>query len=73
MKTITVRGEGVVLDAVLNAEFGAVDARKLLSATLALNPGLAALGPVLPLGTVLTLPDRPTATTPTRVVVSLFG
>ena len=72
MKTLTVRGEGVVLDAILNAEFGAVDARKLLSATLELNPGLAALGPVLPFGTVLNLPDRPAATTPRPLsVVSL--
>lgn len=29
--------------------------------TLDTNPGLAALGPVLPLGTAVTLPDQPTA------------
>lgn len=31
---------------------------------LDLNPGLAALGPVLPIGTVVVLPDTPPATEP---------
>ena len=74
MKTITVRGEGAVLDAILNAEHGPVLARALLVETLELNPGLAALGPVLPLGTEIVIPDRP-APQPFRArpVVSLFG
>lgn len=33
-----------------------------LTQTLQLNPGLAALGPVLPLGTVVTIPDLPPVT-----------
>ena len=51
---------------------GVTDA--MLSNTYALNPGLAALGAVLPLGTRLTLPDleAPKAVS-TRVGVSLFG
>ena len=62
----------MVLDEILAAEFGAELARSLLTATLDLNPGLAALGPRLPPGTVLLLPDRPTQPT-TRAVVSLYG
>lgn len=73
MKTITVKGEGIVLDEILAKEFGPVTARALLAATLALNPGLAAAGPVLPIGTVVTLPDKPVAVAPSSRVVSLFG
>nr|USU32879.1 tail protein X [Methylobacterium sp. OTU13CASTA1] len=36
---------------------GATSAR--LSETLEMNPGLAALGPYLPLGTVVVIPDLP--------------
>lgn len=46
-----------------------------LSETLALNPGLAALGPILPLGTLVTIPDLPPVTERQRVAapaVSLF-
>lgn len=35
------------------------------------NPGLAALGPVLPIGTKLVLPDIP-RTAPERQIVSLW-
>lgn len=51
-----------------------VAGQKLLETTLELNPGLARLGPVLPLGTIVTLPDLPAADPFTvRPVVSLFG
>ena len=36
--------------------------------TYTLNPGIAALGPVLPLGLLVTLPDPPTAPTATKTV-----
>ncbi|MBP0438394.1 tail protein X [Tianweitania sediminis] len=73
-KEITVRGEPILLDQLLYAEYGAVLARDLLPAALDLNPGLAAMGPVIPMGTVVTLPDRPAQTsTALRPVVSLFG
>lgn len=39
--------------------------------TLALNPGLAAHGPVLPAGVAITLPDPPTAH-PRRPTVKLW-
>ena len=74
MKTITVRGEGIVLDAILAREYGPVGGRSLVEATLRLNPGLAALGPILPLGAVITIPDQPAPERfPARAVVSLFG
>ncbi|MGY6703166.1 tail protein X [Roseinatronobacter sp.] len=74
MKTITIRGEGAVLDALLNAEYGAVLARTLLVPTLELNPGIAALGPVLPIGTEVLIPDRPEPQLfAPRTTVSLFG
>ncbi len=69
---LTTRGRPLVLDEILAAEFGADLARDLLTATLDLNPGLAALGSHIPPGTVLLLPDRPTAAVP-RAVVSLYG
>lgn len=73
MKAITVRGDDVVLDAVLAKEFGPVVGRSMVAATLVLNPGLASLGPVLPIGTAIIIPDAPSATKPQRAVVSLFG
>lgn len=39
---------------------------------LALNPGVAALGPKLPGGTVLALPDQAAAQTATRQTVQLW-
>ncbi|BAP94483.1 tail protein [Aurantimonas phage AmM-1] len=75
-KSITVRTEGLVLDEILAKEFGPVTSRsqRMLEATLATNPGLADLGPVLPIGAVLVLPDKPAAdAVATQVVVSLFG
>ena len=71
-KTLTVRGEPILLDAVLAAEFGPATARELLVATLDLNPGLADAGPVLPVGRTIVLPDPPSAAV-SRRVVSLFG
>lgn len=45
----------------------------MLAATYELNPGLAALGPVLPLRTRVSLPDLPAASSPARrPAVSLF-
>jgi len=37
-------------------------------ATYALNPGLASLGPFLPLGQQVTLPDPPTAPTAPKTI-----
>ncbi|SMD09949.1 Phage Tail Protein X [Fulvimarina manganoxydans] len=71
--TITVRSEGLLLDEILAERFGPVRTRtlKLVEATLAINPGLAA-HVVLPLGTRFTLPDLPAAT-PAARVINLFA
>lgn len=41
---------------------------EVTEATLAMNPGLAAHGPTLPMGLLVTLPDLPTAPTATQTV-----
>lgn len=71
-ETITVRGEGITLDLILHRRYG-VRGRSLLERTLRLNPGLASLNIVLPLGTVVVVPDLPSETLMKRRVVSLFG
>lgn len=68
-----VRGDGLVLDAILAAKYDPVTARKILAATLDLNPGLAALGPFLPRGTTFLIPDKPAEKVTGRQVVNLFG
>ncbi|HEV7251438.1 MAG TPA: tail protein X [Shinella sp.] len=72
-ETITVRGEGITVDLLLWRKYG-VRSRSVVEATFALNPGLAALGPILPLGTLVTLADLPAAATKVdeRLAISLF-
>lgn len=72
MVTVTVNGEGLVLDLILWRQYG-VRGRDLLEATLELNPGLSALGLILPLGTIIILPDLPAASQAAVTVTSLFG
>jgi phage tail protein X len=44
----------------------------VVEAALALNPGMAANGPLIAEGTVVTLPDAPTATPATLETVNLW-
>jgi phage tail protein X len=69
---VTIRGEGITLDLLLWRIYG-VRGRSLLAQTLAANPGLASLGPEIPLNTVVQIPDLPSQTTPTVERVSLFS
>ena len=70
---VTVKRERLTVDLLLYHAHGA-EGQKLLEATLEMNPGLAESGLVLPLGTVVQLPDLPAADPFTaRPVVSLFG
>ncbi|MBS8259716.1 phage tail protein [Roseibium polysiphoniae] len=71
-ETITVRGDNLTLDLLLWRRYG-VRGRELMEQALTLNPDLAAVGPILPLGTQITLPDLPEQTTAARQVVTLFG
>lgn len=69
---ITVRGEGITTDLLLFRQYG-VRGQALVEKTLEANPHLSKLPPVIPLGTIVTLPDLPVEdTTPTVTVVSLF-
>ena len=71
-ETVIVRGEGLTVDLLLWRKYG-VKGKALVEATFALNAGLAALGPILPLGTSVTLADLPvTPKVNERLAISLF-
>lgn len=57
--------QGDMLDQVCLRHLGSTAGT--VEATLALNPGLAALGPILPMGTAITLPAQPERATTTRL------
>lgn len=72
-ETIIVRGEGITLDLILWRRHG-VRGQALVADTLSINPGLAALGPFIPLGASVIIPDLPPQPAPAAAkVVSLFG
>lgn len=72
---ITVQRQGTRVSVLLWRAYGKPGVTAaMLKSTYALNPGLAALGPILPIGTRLTLPDLETAkAAAARTGVSLFG
>lgn len=72
MQTITIKGEGISLDLLLWRRYGKAG-QNLLSEVFNLNPGLAAKGYDLPLGTVVIVPELPVSETKPRPVVDLFG
>lgn len=57
---IVVQQQGVTLDLLLWRIHGR-RGQNLVEAALVANPGLAALGPVIPLGTAIDIPDLPAA------------
>lgn len=67
----TVTRENMTLDLVVWQAFGRQDGG-LVAQTLALNPGLAALGVILPVGTVVKLPEPAAPTPPLRDTVRLW-
>lgn len=72
-KTITIRGDNLTADLLLWRIHG-VRGQQLIEELMNINPGLAALGPILPPGTPVIVPDLP-AEEPfaTREIVTLFG
>lgn len=60
METVEVRGEFLTVDILLVRRFGYAG-QKLLAETLALNSGLSNHGPFIEMGTVLVLPEAPSA------------
>ncbi len=71
----TVAGVGLTLELMLWRAYGrAGNSSDMLREARRLNPGLARLGPVLPLQTRVVLPDLVTgAARPKRGSVNLFG
>lgn len=67
MRVASQQGDSV--DQLVYRHFGRT--RGLVEATLELNPGLADLGPVLPLGTTVELPAAP-ADQPAKQLLQLF-
>lgn len=62
MPTTYTTKQGQTVDLVCLDQYGRT--ADVTEATLAANPGLAALGPILPMGTVVVMPDvakKPTA------------
>ncbi len=62
--------QGDMLDAICKAHYGTEAA---VAAVLDANPGLADLGPVLPAGRVIVLPDLPQAAGSRRQPVRLWN
>ena len=71
-RTYTVRRDGERLDKICKAELG-TERGGAMESVLKLNPGLAALGITLPLGTVIKLPPRPTNERSRPVVKRIWG
>lgn len=65
-KTTTTTRQGETVDLVCRRTYGRT--RAVTEAVLAANPGLAAKGPILPMGTVVIIPDRAPATTQAPLV-----
>ncbi|WP_172123236.1 tail protein X [Devosia sp. 919] len=73
MQSFTIARPNMTLDLLLFQAYGPAG-QSLLEQALVLNPGLADLGPMIPLGATVTIPDRPAADPfRARPVVSLFG
>lgn len=70
MKTVTAL-QGDTLDLICWRVLGTTQGHVVEDA-LALNPGLAALGTVLPQGTVIVLPDPPVAAAATLQTINLW-
>ena len=70
-ETITVGSEGSTLSRIVWRRFRR-RMPDLVTRTLDINPGLAARGPVLPVGTAFRLPVEPPPTVFTRPVINVW-
>lgn len=61
--------QGDTVDLICHRHLGRTD---LVEAVLEANPGIAALGPVLPMGTPLDLPDAIATTAPSKNIIRLW-
>lgn len=73
-ETVIVKGEGLTVDLIVWRKYGVRGRRaRLVEKTLKSNPGLAALGLILPLGASFDIPDLdPDQASDVVDVVSLF-
>ncbi len=71
-RTYTVKRDGERLDRICKSELGS-ERRGTVESVLKLNPGLAALGWTLPLGTTIKLPPRPSNEPKRSVVKRIWG
>ena len=69
---VVVKGDGISVDLLLWRRYGRAGT-SLVEQTLAMNPGIARLGPLLPLGTRVELPPLPERVAVPVRAVSLFG
>lgn len=71
MPRVAVTREQMTVDLIVWQHFGRQDGR-LVERTFELNPGLAALGAILPVGTEIELPEVSAPTPPLIETVRLF-
>lgn len=69
---VTIMADGISVDLLLYRRWGE-RGQTLVESTLALNPGLAACGPLLPRGTQVRLPKGPARAIETARAVDLFS
>ncbi|HZG29961.1 MAG TPA: tail protein X [Ensifer sp.] len=69
MASVYVTRQGETVDLACLAFYGRTE--KVVEAVLQANRGLAALDPILPLGTKITMPDMPTIST-AKPLISLW-
>jgi phage tail protein X len=69
---VLVSRDDMTVDLIVWQAIGRQDDR-LVERTFELNPGLAALGPIVPVGTELELPDPAAERPPLRETVRLWG
>lgn len=71
MIKLKVEGENITLDLLCHRIHG-VRGREVVEQSFDLNPGLAAMGAILPLGTEVTIAELPARDQFTRTVIGLF-
>lgn len=72
-ETVTVRSDAMALDEILWRRFKRAK-RGIVERVYALNPGLSAYGPILPVGATFVVPiDAPTTSAPLKKVTRLWG
>lgn len=72
MARVKVVQDGMTLDLVIWRELGRQD-QLLLEQTLTRNPGIASAGTILPVGTIVDLPEPPAARARLRESVKLWS